>query len=194
MAKSVQDYIEHHSKWTDKLNTLHQLFLNEGFKDSIKWSRPVYIYNNTNVLGLGAFKNHMDIWFFQGNLIDDDDHILEKAQDQTQGMRHIKFTEKDTLNSDQIKHYINMAKAASSQKAGIKKKSPKSMPDSPVLAKALNQDKKLKMAFEALTLSQRRAYTEHIAEAKREATKQRRLEKMTPMILAGKGLNDKYRK
>jgi uncharacterized protein YdeI (YjbR/CyaY-like superfamily) len=38
-----------------------------------------------------------------------------------------------------------------------------------------------------------REYADYIASAKRADTRQRRIEKILPMIVAGVGLNDKYR-
>ena len=49
-------------------------------------------------------------------------------------------------------------------------------------------------AFEELTLGKRRDYAEYIETAKKAETKAARLEKIAPMILAGIGLNDKYKK
>jgi uncharacterized protein YdeI (YjbR/CyaY-like superfamily) len=56
----------------------------------------------------------------------------------------------------------------------------------------LDDDPTLKLAFENLTLSRRRDFAEHISTAKREDTRNARLEKIIPMILRGEGLNDKY--
>jgi uncharacterized protein YdeI (YjbR/CyaY-like superfamily) len=53
------------------------------------------------------------------------------------------------------------------------------------------QIKKLRTAFASLSPGKQREYTEYIEEAKRDATKQSRLAKITPMILAGAGLNDR---
>ena len=39
----------------------------------------------------------------------------------------------------------------------------------------------------------KREYAEYIASAKQHATKQKRIDKILPMIEAGVGLNDKYR-
>jgi uncharacterized protein YdeI (YjbR/CyaY-like superfamily) len=47
--------------------------------------------------------------------------------------------------------------------------------------------------FHNLTPFRQKEYCEHIETAKREATKLSRLEKMRPMVMEGKGLNDKYR-
>lgn len=49
-------------------------------------------------------------------------------------------------------------------------------------------------AFRSLTPGRQREYSEYVASAKRDATKQSRIEKILPMITAGIGLNDRYRR
>ena len=44
-----------------------------------------------------------------------------------------------------------------------------------------------------MTVGKRREYAEYISSAKREETKEKSLEKILPMIVAGIGLNDRYR-
>ena len=46
----------------------------------------------------------------------------------------------------------------------------------------------------ALTPGRQREYNDHVGSAKREATQLARLDKIRPLVLAGKGLHDKYRK
>ena len=58
---------------------------------------------------------------------------------------------------------------------------------------AFNSNPKLNAAFENLAPYKKREYAELLSSAKREETRARRLEKIIPMILAGKGLNDRYR-
>jgi uncharacterized protein YdeI (YjbR/CyaY-like superfamily) len=62
------------------------------------------------------------------------------------------------------------------------------------LERAFSQDPALKDIFNLLSLSKRREYAEHVGSAKREETRQQRLEKVIPMIFEGIGLSDKYRK
>ena len=61
------------------------------------------------------------------------------------------------------------------------------------LAAALAKDPKAAAAFAALTPGRQREYATHINSAKREATRQKRVEDALPLIRAGKGLNDRYR-
>jgi len=44
-----------------------------------------------------------------------------------------------------------------------------------------------------LTQGQKNEYIEYISDARQEATKLRRIEKIIPMVLDLKGLNDKYK-
>jgi len=54
-------------------------------------------------------------------------------------------------------------------------------------------NKEIELAFNELTKGKQREFATYIKEAKQEKTKQKRLEKITPLIEAGKGLHDKYR-
>lgn len=63
----------------------------------------------------------------------------------------------------------------------------------PELAAALKKRAKAKKGYDALTPGKQREYANYIAGAKRDATKQSRIEKILPMIEAGVGLHDKYR-
>ena len=65
------------------------------------------------------------------------------------------------------------------------------MPD--LLAGALENDAELNTSFGKLSPGKQREYMEYIAEPKKEATKEKRLEKIIPMIRSGQGLNDRYR-
>ena len=51
----------------------------------------------------------------------------------------------------------------------------------------------LKEASNKLIFSKQKEHAEHISSAKREETKMSGLEKITPMILKGDGLQDKYK-
>ena len=58
---------------------------------------------------------------------------------------------------------------------------------------ALKKNAKLKQPFNALTLDKQREYADHVGPAKQQRTSLSRLEKITPMMLTGQGLNYKYK-
>ena len=62
------------------------------------------------------------------------------------------------------------------------------MPDE--FKKALDENPKLKSAFNALTPGRQRGYLLYFANAKQSKTRETRIEKCIPKIFDGKGLND----
>jgi uncharacterized protein YdeI (YjbR/CyaY-like superfamily) len=166
-------------------------------EETIKWGAPTYVVNKQNVMGLAAFKSYVGIWFFQGALLKDEQGVLMNAQEgKTAAMRQLRFATLNEIVAKEkemnglIQQAIALAKAGT--KVAPKKGKPLEIPQE--LQQALDADKKLLEAFEQFTLSKKREFTDHVASAKREATRLARLEKIKPMILAGTGLHDKYRK
>lgn len=121
--------------------------------------------------------------------------LLTNAQEgKTKALRQMRFNDASEINQDLVLAYVN--EAIANQKAG-KEIKPERKVKAVIIPKELedylNNDQDLRLAFEALTPGKQREYCEHIASAKREATKQSLLEKITPMILNGVVLNDKYK-
>lgn len=89
--------------------------------------------------------------------------------------------------------YIN--EAIEIEKKGLKIAPEKfvAIPVSELLDAEFKKDSTLKTAFEKLTPGKQKEYNVYINEAKQEATKLKRVEKIIPMILQGIGLNDKYK-
>lgn len=89
-----------------------------------------------------------------------------------------------------------MLEAIENEENGLSWKPQKSAPvEIPkMLASAFEQNNGLESAFLALTPFKQKEYIEHFTSSKREETQLARLEKCIPLILEGKGLNDKYRK
>ena len=123
----------------------------------------------------------------------DDKKVLINAQEgKTSAMRQWRFNSADEMDADLIRTYVLEAIDNQQQGKVIKpKKKPLIIPD--LLQQAMDADAELKEKFEAMTLGKKRDYADHISDAKREATKQSRLEKIIPMILSGVGLYDKYK-
>ena len=194
-VKSFEEYAEKHQKWKEQLQQLRELLLSTELEETIKWGAPTYVLNNKNVVGLGAFKNHYALWFFNGALLQQNTKLLINAQEgKTKALRQIRFKKEEELSISILKKYVE--EAIQLQKAGKEIKPKKSKPiEIPTeLAEAFKQDKSLKIAFEKFTKGKQREFAEHIGNAKRETTKISRLKKCLPMIKEGVGLHDKYRK
>ena len=193
---SVEDYIEKNHHLKQELMLLRELILSTEVEETLKWSAPVYTVDGKNVLGLGAFKNHFGIWFFNGVFLKDEKNLLEQAQETTKALRQMKFTAMQDIDKHAVLAYVK--EAINNQKLGKElqpaKKVTKATLEIPQeLGTELKKDKVLKTAFDALTVFKQKEYCEYITTAKRETTKVSRLEKIVPMIKQGIGLNDKYR-
>lgn len=195
MIKSVDQYIINHNKWQVELETLRKLLLSAKLTETIKWSSPVYTVIGKNLVGMCAFKNYFGLWFFQGALLKDKEKVLINAQEgKTKALRQWRFNSIEDINEQLITHYI--AETISNQKQGkiIKPAKPITKFNLPnELTDRLNSDGVLHQAFAKLTPFKQKEFAEYIAQAKRDATKTSRIEKIKPMILANIGLNDKYR-
>jgi uncharacterized protein YdeI (YjbR/CyaY-like superfamily) len=190
---TVDQYIEKHALWTKELKLLREIMQKTEMGETIKWGAPVYTYQDKNIVGLAAFKAHFGLWFFQGALLSDKEGLLQNAQEgKTQAMRQWRFVNIDEVDASKVLAYVKEAIENQKQGKTVKiEKKPLVIPDE--LKEVLSQDAELAESFEALTLGKKRDYAEHIETAKREETKQKRLEKIIPMIKQGAGLHDKYK-
>lgn len=191
--KTVDEYILKHSQWQEELIELRKIMQATELVEAVKWGAPVYTVNGKNIVGLGAFKSYFGLWFFQGALLSDKHNKLINAQEgKTVAMRQWRFDSFDEIDSKLITEYVNDAIA--NQKSGkeIKpQKKPLIIPE--LLQHAIDLNQELADSFDSLSLTCKREYTDHINEAKREETKQKRLENIIPMIMDKVGLHDKYK-
>jgi uncharacterized protein YdeI (YjbR/CyaY-like superfamily) len=197
--KAVSDpniYFESLDKWREEAILLREIVLNTGLTESIKWGAPCYTFNNENVVGIGVFKSYTGLWFFQGALLEDKAGYLINAQEnKTKIMLQWRFNDIDTIRNAPIQEYI--FESVENFRQGRKlKPTPVTtelmIPD--LLADALKNNNEMSERWNALSNACKREYATYIAEAKRAETRISRLEKITPLILSGKGLNDQYNK
>ncbi|WP_040250929.1 YdeI/OmpD-associated family protein [Psychroserpens mesophilus] len=192
---SVEEYIETNSHFGEALILLREIINSTELNESIKWSAPVYDLNGKNVVGLGAFKNHFGIWFFNGVFLKDEHNVLVNAQEnKTKALRQMRFESINDIDKNLVLAYVKEAIENQKQGKEIKPKRATKKVDIPKELKThFKMHTDLESNFKALTPGKQREYCSYISEAKREATKQSRLDKITPMILKGVGLHDKYK-
>ena len=190
---SVEEYIEENAHFSEALIMLRDIINTTELEETVKWSAPVYALNNKNVIGLGAFKKHFGIWFFNGVFLKDEHNLLVNAQEEkTKALRQMRFESVSEIDKNIVLAYVK--EAIENQKLGKEIKPDRRKKETIIpneLQAILTND--LKTSFENLSPYKQREYCEYISSAKREATKQTRLEKIKPMILQGIGLNDKYK-
>lgn len=191
--KSAEDFFSAKPDQADLLTPLRNILLSLPLEETVKWGTPTYVYKKKNVVGIGAFKSYVGLWFFQGALLTDHQKVLVNAQEGvTQAMRQMRFSDASEIDPELIKAYVLESLENVDAGKEIKpKKKPLVIPE--VLQNAMEKNEQLKAAFQEFSLGKQREFADHIGSAKREATQLSRLEKAIPLILNGIGLHDKYR-
>jgi len=193
-AKSVDDYVANASSWRSELAGLRDILRDTPLSEEIKWGAPCYTYKGKNIVGIGGFKSYFGLWFHQGALLADDKKVLINAQEgKTRALRQWRMTSSKDIKPAVIKRYVKEATALVDQGKEIKADRFRTIDVPKELLNALRRQKGATAAFRQLRPGLQREYAEYVATAKHDETKKNRIAKILPMIVAGKGLNDKYR-
>ena len=181
------------NNWTVELNLLKEIIGQTELVETIKWGGPVYVLNGKNVLGISGFKTYFGIWFYNGVFLKDEYNVLVNAQKGvTKSLRQWRFQNIEEIHKEIILLYIK--EAITNEKLGESSKPQKKASLLSVELNAeLSNDSNLAKAFESFTIAKQQEFVEYIITAKRQETKNARIEKIKPMILQNKGLNDKYK-
>lgn len=187
----VDAYISQAEQWREETKKLRALSLGSGLTEELKWGKPCYTLEDSNIVLIQGFKDYCALLFCKGALLKDAKGLLKKPGENTQGARQLRFTDvREIVELEPtIKAYIREAIAA--EKAGLEveyKKNPEPAP--PELQNKLDKIPAFKAAFYALTPGRQRAYILYFSAAKQPKTRESRIEKYMRPILNGKGLND----
>jgi uncharacterized protein YdeI (YjbR/CyaY-like superfamily) len=194
MNPGVDAFLKKAVKWRKELEQLREIILECDLVEEMKWGQPCYSFNKKNICIIGELKNCAVMGFFKGALLKDTKGILLKPGENTRSARSIEFTgvKEITKLRSTLKSYIY--EAIEIEEAGLKVEPPKSkdldIPEE--LETRFNRNAAFKKAFYALTPGRQRAYVLHFSSAKQPATREARIEKYTPQIMDGVGLNDEY--
>ncbi|HZN57195.1 MAG TPA: YdeI/OmpD-associated family protein [Planctomycetota bacterium] len=164
-------------------------------EETIKWGMPFFVHQGI-LCHMAAFQRHCAFGFWRGSVVLADREAAAKPAKEAMG-QFGRITSLDDLPADKS-IIASIRKAAALNEAGVKRPAPtRKRIQRPVivpadLRAALRANKKALQAFESFSPSHRREYVEWITEAKREETRQRRIDKAIAQITEGKPRNWKY--
>jgi uncharacterized protein YdeI (YjbR/CyaY-like superfamily) len=193
MNPKVDGYIRKADKWQAETKKLRAISLNCQLTEELKWGKPCYTFQKSNVVIIIPLKDHCALMFCKGALLKDVQGILIKPSENTQAGRWIKFSDAREIGEMEtiLKAYI--LEAMEVEKAGLevsyKQTSDFTVPAE--LQRKLDDIPALKTAFNALTPGRQRGYLLYFSAPKQSKTRESRVEKCQPLILQGKGLNDR---
>jgi uncharacterized protein YdeI (YjbR/CyaY-like superfamily) len=190
-ASGADAFFREAQPWLEEMKQLRRIILGCGLTEGVKWGKPCYMLQESNVLIIQPFKEYCALMFCQGALLKDSRGLLHKIGEHTQAARQLRFTQvREIVGMESVvRAYIREAVAA--EKAGLKvayKKTPEPVPA--VLQSKLAESPALKTAFQALTPGRQRAYILYFSAAKQSKTQEARVEKYRRQILSGRGMND----
>ncbi|HTG29524.1 MAG TPA: YdeI/OmpD-associated family protein [Methylomirabilota bacterium] len=189
MNPKVDGYLKKAEKWQEEMTKLRRISLDSGLTEELKWGKPCYTFQKSNIVIIQGFKEFCALLFCKGALLRDPNGILKEFG--WQAARRIPFTNVlEIVEMEPIlKAYI--CEAIDAEKAGLKvrlKKKPEPIPEE--LQDKLDEIPVLKAAFDGLTPGRQRGYILYFSAAKQSKTRASRVKKCMPQILKGKGLND----
>ncbi|MEP6999250.1 MAG: YdeI/OmpD-associated family protein, partial [bacterium] len=162
--------------------------------ETVKWSSPFFDYNGSVVCSMAGFKEHAVLRFWKASLIEGLGPDSAKAGEAAGNFGRL--TSVNDLPSKRIlTGYLEAAMKLNDGGVVVVRTKSTDMPSATIpneLAAALATNKKAKAAFETLSPSQRREYSEWIADAKREETKAKRVAQAVEWIADGKSRHWKY--
>ena len=189
----VDAYIAKSADFAKPILTHFRAIVHEACPDVVetfKWGHASFDHRGL-LCSMGAFKEHCTIGFWKGELLG-----LAREEGSMGHFGRI-TTVKDLPARAALVKLVK--RAATLNEEGIKEERPRpaARPEAAVpddLMRALRKNKKALTAFQAFPPSHRREYIEWITGAKRDETRQRRLEIAITQIADGKPQNWKYMK
>ncbi|MHC4840192.1 MAG: YdeI/OmpD-associated family protein [Planctomycetota bacterium] len=196
-ASNHDEYIDSAAEWAQPiLAKIRKAFHKAGkLNEEMKWSTPHFTLGGVIIGGVAAFKKHVNLFFWNGGVIDDDLARFEKLGKTNNCYLKIKSV-KDLPSQVHLVRWIKQtleANADGRAKHTAPRKRPAARAPKDLLA-AITANKKAQATWDKFPPSHKREYIEWILEAKRETTRERRIRQAVEMIAEGKDKNWKYRK
>ena len=161
-------------------------------EEGIKWGMPFFILGGKNLANMAAFKAHAVFGFWEGLNVE-----TPKAGEAMGHFGRIKSLD-DLPADDELITLIRsvatkLAESQASKKPAVKKR-PVKVPTMPGdLAAALAANARAQKTYDGFAQGHKRDYIEWVIEAKREATRQKRIAQAVEWMAEGKNRHWKYR-
>lgn len=192
MEPEVDRVLARAGKWQAEFEELRKVVAGLGLTEEVKWGWPCYSLEGSNIVLIHGFKDYCALLFFKGALLKDPRGLLVQQTESVQAAHQMRFTGLEQIKKLEpvIKQYLQEAIELDKSGAKVQLKETSAFAVPAEFQARLDSDPALKKAFAALTPGRQRAYLLHFAGAKQSATRQARIDKNVPNILAGKGLNE----
>lgn len=162
-----------------------------GVEESMKWGMPFFSYKSSPMCMMAAFKQHCGFGFWRSR------QVVDGTADDGMGQFGKLTTLKDLPSKKELIAHIRKAMALN--EAGVKLTRPKTaakpaptLPDDLAALLARKKHAAALKTYAGFSPSAQREYTDWIAEAKTDATRQKRIATTLEWLAEGKPRNWKY--
>ncbi|HRQ65395.1 MAG TPA: YdeI/OmpD-associated family protein [Xanthomonadaceae bacterium] len=159
-------------------------------EEAMKWSMPTFMYRGRILCHMAAFKQHCAFGFWR-EVSGLDAGTKNEAMGQFGRIGRVGDLPGKRDFAALVKQAMAQMDAPAPRKKAAPRKPPPQVP--PALAAALKKHAKARAFFDSLAPGQQREYCEWIAEAKQEATRERRLAQAIEWLGEGKTRHWKYK-
>src|SRR6266403_1521959 len=130
MNPKVDGFLAKAKKWQEEMKKLRTISLGCGLTEELKWGKPCYTFQKSNIVIIQGFKEFCALLFCKGALLKDPNDILKKFG--WQAARRIPFINVREIAEMEpiLKTYIY--EAIEAEKDGLKvkfKKNPEPIPE-----------------------------------------------------------------
>lgn len=188
----VDTYAAGLDRWRAEFDALRALLLATGLDEEIKWRKPCYSSDGSNIVIFQPFKGQCALLFFQGALLSDNAGLLREQGANSQSSLRLEFRSLDDVRTvkPHLAGYVEEAVANARDGVQVERRSTAEYPMPEELLMRFDEDARFREAFESLTPGRQRGYLLHFSDAKQSATRFARIDRAAPRIFDGLGMHD----
>src|SRR6185295_10974969 len=90
---TVDRYFTKAENWREESEKLRSIILACGLAEELRWGKPCYTFEKSNIVLIHGFKEYCALLFFKGALLKDRKGILVQQTENVQSARQIRFTD-----------------------------------------------------------------------------------------------------
>lgn len=188
----VDAFLGRQTAWRPEMEALREVALDCGLTEEIKWGKPCYTDDGSNIGLIQGFKAYCALLFFNGALLDDPKGTLDDVGPNSRIGKQARLTDVAEIAARSVALNACIEHAIEVERSGVKVELDEvnALTAPEEFQQKLDDDPALRAAFEALTPGRQRAYLLYFSEAKQSTTRIARVEKYIPQILEGLGMRE----
>src|ERR1700712_3135395 len=97
MNPKVDAFLARAKNWPGEMKKLRAIMLDCPLTEELKWGKPCYTFEGTNLVVIQGFKEYCALLFFKGMLLSDPEGVLQKTGENTRVGRQLRFTDVKTI-------------------------------------------------------------------------------------------------